>query len=162
MLIVLIRHADAGERDPTRYPDDTLRPLTEKGRTVQARVSGALREHGIVFGTVLTSPWKRAAQTADVLVSEMGLKIRPRPCDPLAAAPVVSKLAKAIEASADAEPIALVGHEPWLSELGSLLLTGSAQALTISFPKSGVLGLEMASFEAAGAQLKFFLRPKML
>ena len=36
MLLLLVRHADAGDRDPAQWPDDTLRPLTDKGRKVHA------------------------------------------------------------------------------------------------------------------------------
>ena len=36
MLLLLNRHANAGERDPAQWPDDRDRPLTDKGRKVQS------------------------------------------------------------------------------------------------------------------------------
>jgi len=57
------------------------------------------------------------------------------------------------------ERIALVGHEPWMGSLASLLLAGSAGALTVDFPKSGIMGIEAALIEAGVGQLQFFWRP---
>ena len=39
MLLLLIRHAHAGDRDAERWPDDRDRPLTDKGRKTQRKVS---------------------------------------------------------------------------------------------------------------------------
>jgi phosphohistidine phosphatase len=73
MLLVLVRHADAGERDPARWPDDTLRPITEKGRKIQGKVVKALRDAAVAPEVVLTSPWLRAAQTAELLTQGLGI-----------------------------------------------------------------------------------------
>jgi phosphohistidine phosphatase SixA len=53
-------------------------------------------------------------------------------------------------------PIALVGHEPWMSGLAGLLLTGRAGGVTIDFPKSGALGIEMEVMEPGSGILRFF------
>ena len=45
MLLLLIRHAHAGDRDAERWPDDRDRPLTDKGRKTQRKVSRWLGEH---------------------------------------------------------------------------------------------------------------------
>ena len=116
MLLLIIRHADAEERDPARWPDDTQRPLSDKGRKVHRRVSRALKRLELVPELVLTSPWVRAAQTADILVEE----------------------------------------------LGAILLGGSATSVRIDFPKSGVLGIDLAELTPAAGELRFLLRPKQL
>ena len=36
MLLLLVRHAHAGDRDPNQWPDDRDRPLTDKGRKLRA------------------------------------------------------------------------------------------------------------------------------
>ena len=64
MLLLLIRHAHAGERDPDRWPDDRDRPLTDKGRKIQRKMSRALGKLDLVPTMVLASPWARAAETA--------------------------------------------------------------------------------------------------
>jgi phosphohistidine phosphatase SixA len=55
----------------------------------------------------------------------------------------------------------MVGHSPWMEELGSLLLAGSTTHLNIDFPKSGVLAMDLQSLEPGAGVLRFFLRPRM-
>jgi phosphohistidine phosphatase len=161
MLLLLVRHADAGERDPARWPDDTLRPITAKGRKIQGKVAKALREAGVAPEVVLTSPWLRAAQTAELLTQGLCLA-PPVPAPGLAADPDLGALDAAVGPRKSQAVVALVGHSPWIEELAALLLSGSGDGLAIDFPKSGVLGLEADRIEAKGAALRFFLRPKML
>ena len=162
MLLLLVRHADAGDRDPAQWPDDRDRPLTDKGRKVQRRVSRALGERKLIPTLVLTSPWARAAQTAEVLVTELGLNRAPVPTANLAASPDLIRLADDIgEPGADAM-VALVGHSPWMEELAALLLAGSTTGLRVDYPKSGVMGIELERPAVGAGALRFFLRPKML
>ena len=62
MLLLLVRHAQAGERDAERWPDDRQRPLTNPGRAAHAKVSRALRRLDLSPTLVLTSPWTRACR----------------------------------------------------------------------------------------------------
>jgi phosphohistidine phosphatase len=154
MQLLLIRHADAGERDPLRWPDDALRPLTARGRKRHRRVAKRLRRRGLVPTLLLSSPWLRAWETAE-LVSELTGAPPPVACPALAGPPDVPAIAAAVGRLRRDTILALVGHEPWLGELGSLLLTGDARRLSIVFPKSGVLGLTADAVEANGAALAF-------
>jgi phosphohistidine phosphatase len=162
MLLLLIRHAQAAEQDETSYPDDSLRPLVAKGRKVQRRMCKQLRRRDLVPSRVFSSPWKRAWQTARIVIDESGLPKDARlPCQALAAPPDLAALAAEIgEVGAD-ETIALVGHEPWMSELASLLLTGKSAGLQVDFAKSGIMGIETAGLRAdsGGGTLRFFLVP---
>jgi phosphohistidine phosphatase len=162
MLLLIIRHADAGARDPARWPDDTQRPLSDKGRKVHRRVSRALKRLDLVPELVLTSPWVRAAQTADILAEELGLQGRPVPVTALAGSPELSRLADDLGSPGREAIVAMVGHSPWMEELGAILLGGSANGVRIDFPKSGVLGIDLAELAPAAGELRFLLRPKML
>ena len=160
MLVLLIRHAQAAEQDEAAYPDDTLRPLVPKGRRVHRQISRRLLKQGLVPDRVFSSPWKRAWQTARITVRELGLPRERRiRCDGLAEPPRVDALAAEIGEIGPSETIALVGHEPWMSVLGSLLLTGDSQGVRIDFPKSGILGIEMEALEPSAGVLCFFWVP---
>ena len=161
MLLLLVRHADAGDRDPVRWPDDSLRPLTDKGRKVHAKVAKALRDAGIIPELVLTSPWLRAAQTAEVMAQALALA-SPVPCPALAADPDLQALDAVVGERKAKAVVALVGHSPWIEELAAMLLTGTAKGMAVDFPKSGVLGVELDRVSARAGVLRFFLRPKML
>jgi phosphohistidine phosphatase len=153
--LLLIRHADAGDRDPLRWPDDTLRPLTAKGRKRQRRVAKRLRRRGLVPTLLLSSPWSRAWETAELVADITGAP-SPVACPALAAPPEPSAIAAAVGRPGAETILALVGHEPWLGELASLLLAGEPHRLSIAFPKSGVLGLTADGIAAGGAALAFF------
>jgi phosphohistidine phosphatase len=162
MLLLLVRHAQAAEQDEARYPDDSVRPLVPKGRKIQRRVSKELRRRKLIPSRVFSSPWKRAWQTARILVGEVGLPKSARvACQALAAAPDLAALAAELGPVGSDETIALVGHEPWMSELAALLLTGRSASLSVDFPKSGVLGIEIPELAAAAGSgtLRFFLVP---
>jgi phosphohistidine phosphatase len=159
MLLMLIRHARAGDRDARRWPDDRDRPLTEEGREIQARVSRALAEMGLAPDAILTSPWTRADQTARVTVETMRLEIRPAHCEPLAAAPDLDALQAHVGTRSADSIVALVGHSPWMEELASLLLAGDEDRVDVDFPKSGVMGIELAALAAGTGRLRFLLRP---
>ena len=162
MLLLLIRHAHAGDRDTDRWPDDRDRPLTDKGRKTQRRVSRALGKLELTPTAVLTSPLARAAETAGILAEELALSQPPIPSEALAAAPDLARIAADIGAAGPDAIVALVGHSPWMEELAALLLAASGSGLRIDFPKSGVMGIDLEQPARGVGELRFFLRPKMV
>ena len=160
MLLLLIRHAIAAEQDPDEYPDDSLRPLLPKGRRIHSRMSRRLLKAGLVPDRVYSSPWKRAWQTARIVVEETGIGKEQRfPCPALAQEPDLAALAAEIGPTVAGERIALVGHEPWMSSLSALLLAGSPGAFSVDFPKSGIMGINASHLETGVGELQFFWRP---
>jgi phosphohistidine phosphatase len=162
MLLLLIRHAHAGDRDSDRWPDDRDRPLTDKGRKTQRRVSRALGKLDLIPAKVLTSPWIRAAQTAEILTRELGLAQPAIPCEALATVPDPIRLADDIGDPGTDAIVALVGHSPWMEELAAILLADSATGLRIDFPKSGAMGIDLEKPAPGAGELRFFLRPGMV
>jgi phosphohistidine phosphatase len=162
MLLLLNRHANAGARDPAQWPDDRDRPLTDKGRKVQGDVSRFLRKRGLTPTLVLTSPWTRAAQTAAILVEGSRAAQPPVPCDPLADEPDLIRLQDFVGDQPPGAIVAMVGHSPWMEDLGSILLAGASTGIRIDFPKSGVLGIELDRLEPGAGELRFLIRPKMV
>lgn len=160
MLLLLIRHAHAGDRDPDRWPDDRDRPITDKGRKAQRRMSRRLGKLGLVPTRVLASPWLRAAQTAAVLVEKLELTTPVVPSAPLATEPDLIRLADDVGEPGPDGVVALVGHSPWMEELAGLLLVGSAARLRVDFPKSGVMGIDLERIAPGAGELRFFLRPR--
>jgi phosphohistidine phosphatase len=161
MLLLLVRHANAGDHDPSRWPDDRDRPLTDKGRKTHRRVSRLLGRLDYIPSLVLTSPWLRAAQTAEILVETLELVHPPVPCEALAADPDAARLAECVGDQGPDATVAMVGHSPWMEELAALLLGGSVSGLRIAFPKSGVMGIDLEKLEPGAGELRFFLRPGM-
>jgi phosphohistidine phosphatase len=137
LQLYLIRHAIAEAESPTGRDAD--RPLSSKGiERLQLEVDG-LRRLGLEFDALWTSPWARAEATAKLL--EPLSKTPSRLCGDLARAPRAS-LWKAL-AQSGAERLALVGHQPWLGELASLLASDSSDPLMgMRIKKGGLVWLE--------------------
>jgi phosphohistidine phosphatase len=162
MLLLLNRHANAGQRDPAQWPDDRDRPLTDKGRKVQGQVSRWLRKRDLAPTLVLTSPWARAAQTAEILAEAARVAQSPVPCEPLAEDPDLVRLQDHVGEQPGNAIVAMVGHSPWMEELAAILLGGSESSVHMDFPKSGVMGLELDRLEPGAGELRFFVRPRMV
>jgi len=155
MQLYIIRHAIAEDAPPGG--DDSARQLTEVGKTKLRRAVRGLRALEIEFERVLTSPWKRAAQTAKLL--EPVATTAPIVTDLLARPPTAELLAMIAERN---ETTAVVGHEPWLGELAGWLALGDSRhgdALVIK--KSGVLWLEGTAVPG-GMQLRAVIPPRLL
>ena len=67
MDVILIRHAKAGNRDPNSWPDDDDRPLTAEGQAEHRAVMRAAKKMGVKFDFLVTSPLKRARESADIV-----------------------------------------------------------------------------------------------
>ena len=161
MDLYLVRHAIAEQRDPRRWPDDSARPLTPEGiERFRRAVEGLVRIVPSVE-LVLSSPHARAWRTAELL-HETGSWPPPEAFGALAAEESPHAAIAALTEH-DAASIALVGHEPYLSSLASLLLAGDEDAVQIELKKGGVIFLSFESVAApASAFLRWSLGPKIL
>jgi phosphohistidine phosphatase len=160
MDLYVIRHASAEDRDPDRWPDDSKRPLTDRGRERLHAIADTL---GHLVGDVdmlLSSRFTRAWETAEMLSEETGWP-RPQGCPQLEFASA-SALFKALKSHGDVESLALVGHEPSLSEFVSYLLTGDEGLMYLEMKKGGVVCLHFEGGLSVGAAaLGWVMTPKM-
>jgi phosphohistidine phosphatase len=126
MNLYLLRHADAlslGERGVTA---DEERPLSERGVLQAEQLAMGLARLGVALDKILTSPLRRALQTAEVLSRKLerpGLETNV--CSQLAPGQSTKKLTKLLLRT-DADNLILVGHEPDLSRHTAWLI-GSKQ-----------------------------------
>jgi phosphohistidine phosphatase len=156
--LYIVRHAIAAERG-SEWPDDTKRPLTERGINRFKEVVKGLRRLDITVDEVFTSPLVRARQTAEILASGLEGKAPVKVLDALApghtAASVMTQLARV----AKRRRVALVGHEPELGELAAYLI-GAGRAL--AFKKGGICRIDLGSLTSKrAASLIWFLPPNV-
>ena len=160
--LYLVRHAIAEERDPSRWPDDRQRPLTAKGvRRFEVAARG-LRRLVPNIDTLLVSPLVRAQQTADILVEETGWP-PPQLLDVLAPETPPADTVAALAAFYSARRIAVVGHEPHLSDLAATLLVADGAAPFLTLRKGGVAHIHFDDGAGVrGGSLRWLLTPKVL
>jgi phosphohistidine phosphatase SixA len=80
MDLFVLRHGEAGKTIPSGG-SDSKRPLTVAGEKEMIVISKALRKMGVTFDVILTSPLKRARQTADIVAKESRHKGRYDSCE---------------------------------------------------------------------------------
>ena len=165
MILYLIRHAIAAPLDPQEPAgDDSHRPLTDTGRSKMYRIARGLKDLGESIDLIVTSPYLRAAQTARVVAKTFDLaREKILVSEALTPAGRVEYLVKEIgEKCKGVENLALVGHEPYLSRLAALLLSGDA-SLSITLKKGGVCRLSIETLQAGRcATLDWLLTPAQL
>jgi phosphohistidine phosphatase len=138
-----------------------MRPLTTRGiaRTRSAALGLIRLESGITH--ILTSPLKRAAETAELLGDALAGAVKVESFDGLAPGrPFRTTLARLADLGLD-DVVVLVGHEPDLGKLAGVLLIGAPAALPLK--KAGACAIAFDGMVVSGGgQLEWFLPPKVL
>lgn len=156
--LVIVRHAVAVDREKPGYVD-RLRPLTKKGRRQFSEVLAGFSHLDVAKpGLVLSSPYVRAWQTAEMLGETIGSPVRF--CEALQpGTPLRLVMAEIRKASADTKLIFVVGHNPDLSVLAARSIGVRSEA--ISLKKGGMALVEFAERPALGkGTLGWFLQPE--
>jgi phosphohistidine phosphatase len=160
--VIFIRHAEAGDRDTGKWPNDDHRPITVEGRERQIACARAMKKLGVRFDYLATSPLVRARETAEIVAEVSGYEDELLESDALGngctAATVLRLLAKY---PPDAR-VALVGHEPAFSQVAAALIGRSGDA-ALQLKKSGVAGVTFdGAAELAAGRLAFLFKPSQL
>jgi phosphohistidine phosphatase len=161
MDLYLVRHAAAFDPDPTKWPTDRERPLTQEGEKRFRRAAKGLASLVSKVDVVLSSPYRRAWQTAEALASCAGW---PAPVElgALEAGSSPAAILQALQAYGGVDSVALVGHEPTMHELVSYLLTADTGHAQVEFRKGSVARLELEGLRPGAARLRWLLAPKVM
>jgi phosphohistidine phosphatase len=159
MRVYLVRHGVAEDQNPE---GDSERALTPKGRMRMAQQAKGLRDLKVRPDVILTSPMKRAMETAAIIAQELGgirleqlLELGRAGCEP-------ADILAALSPYKDLNEIVLVGHQPGLGELASFMLTRTSSQSEIEFKKGGVACLEASDEGEDSFVLIWSLPPKVL
>ena len=155
MELLVIRHAIAAERSAD--VPDAERPLTERGRDRFRQVARGLRALDLRVDLVLSSPWRRARETAGLL-GKLVIERRAPILTQHLAGPPRAELLSAIAAAGVAR-IAVVGHEPWLGELIAMLIAGEARHGEVVPLKKGAVAVLEGNAAPGGMVLRALLPP---
>ena len=117
--LYILRHAKAAPGEPGQ--DDHARALTLRGIADAEAMAHYLRKNGARIDRVLVSTAARTVQTADVVLRELQMPPRADYRDALYLAPPGKILTLLQATPARAEAVMVIGHNPGLEELASLL-----------------------------------------
>ena len=160
MIVYIVRHAWAGERDTERYPDDNLRPLTADGTKRFDRLAKKLAKRGIAPTIIAASPLVRCRQTAEILAKRLPGDPQLVELDALAPSSRLEPLLRWNAEQASHAEVAWVGHAPDVEELAAALI-GDMQA-RIRFAKGSVAAIDCAPGESGFGTLLWLATAKLL
>ncbi|HLJ93467.1 MAG TPA: phosphohistidine phosphatase SixA [Gemmataceae bacterium] len=136
MDLYVIRHADAAPLGEGGIATDADRPLTKKGQDQAKQLASGLSARRIRLGVVLTSPLRRALETAERMLQEWP---NPAPqlrvCQELAPGGKRRKLSRVVS-ELGSDTVALVGHQPDLGRYIAWLIGSKKTQLDLA--KAGV------------------------
>jgi phosphohistidine phosphatase len=159
MELYVLRHGIAVERGTPGYKKDGDRPLTPEGEDKMRQIADAMRGMDLKFDLILSSPFTRAEQTANIVAGELDEEVTfSKYLEP------GGNALELIGEINDEKPqrVLLVGHEPDLSSLISVLTTGRSDA-TIELKKGGLCKLTTDKLVFGQcATLNWLLTPKQL
>jgi phosphohistidine phosphatase len=156
MNLLILRHADADT--PASHDDD--RALSEKGIAQSRRVGRFCRANAIVPEVILTSPLRRAHETAELFAAEASApRLEDAPF--LACGMRPEKALAELAAWENAASVMLVGHEPDLGVLIAHLLRIPAPG-RIHVRKASLTMLALEKLTPAVARLEFSLPCRLM
>lgn len=157
----IVRHGIAEATAPRG--DDGQRRLTAVGRARMQRAAMGLRALDVDPAVILTSPLPRASETAAIVAATIAPRTRPQVLEALIPGTPPADVLRALRPASHHRRVMLVGHEPGLSELAALLLTGSVEGLRVRLRKGGCIALALERLvPPAGVRLDWHLTPKQL
>jgi len=162
MDLLVVRHAISMSRSEFTREDDSLRPLTDEGRTKMRSNCRGLWTIAPAFEILATSPFTRARQTADIVEETYPGEVDVLETDSLVPSAEPDEFLDWIVDYSAEDAVAIVGHEPSLSTISSWLLSGREHSF-IDLKKGSGLLLELPSPPSGGSgELRWYLVPQQL
>jgi phosphohistidine phosphatase len=164
MELFLFRHGEAGKRLQSGSKDFD-RPLTSTGQKEVESISISLKKLKINFDRIITSPLKRAHQTAVIVSNIFVMEDRVEDWDELKPEGNRLDLYKKLSQLKSDSSLLIIGHQPYLSEMiGNLIFDyDSDNEPRIILKKSGLAKIVITSLmPTMKGELRWLLSPKLL
>jgi len=161
MQIYIVRHGIAIDREDPKCPPDPDRYLTEEGVEKTKQVAKGLAVLGATADLLLSSPYVRAMQTAEIFAAALEYsKQKIRRTDLLLPGSETSMLFRELAKDKQSSSILLFGHAPQLDDVIATAL-GSKHHLT-SLKKAGVALIELKRVSPPSGEILWLAPPKLL
>ncbi|HZQ19171.1 MAG TPA: phosphoglycerate mutase family protein [Terriglobales bacterium] len=157
MIIYIVRHASAGEHVDNPKKDEK-RPLDPDGIEQCGFIGRALSALNAQPDAIISSPLKRATQTASLIGNEIGYEGKLHLETALRPDASFTDFRRMLDKFSKHEAVMVVGHNPSITEfLGRMVAKSGCEAL-VDFKKGAVARVETGRHSAT---LNWFFTPKM-
>lgn len=158
----MLRHGIAQDRDPKKYPDDRLRPLTIEGFDRMREIARGMLKIGVEFDAIFDSGLIRARQTSEAVTDAYRIDARDIQTTPaLEPNHEPAEVLALLEANRSHRRVLLVGHEPHLSTTAAFLI-GARSGSAIDFKKGSLCRIDLETLKKGAGMLVWMLPPKVL
>ena len=165
--LYLLRHGDAGKRMAVAAGGNTGDvPLTTVGREEIAIIARSVKALNLRFSAIVTSPLKRALQTAKIIAKVLAIENRLSVWNDLVPEGNRSKLYNKLNQYTRDSSVLMIGHEPYLSNIMYDLIFQKNrvnQLGRISLKKAGLAKIRVISLTPnVSGELRWLLTPRIL
>lgn len=161
MQLYIVRHGIAIDREDPKCPADAERFLTEEGIEKTQQVAKGVAEVGAVPDLIISSPYVRALQTAEIFAEQLGYsKQKIRKSDLLLPGAEPLQLFRELAKDKDLSTVFVFGHAPHLDDLVATAV-GSKHHIS-SLKKAGVALVELRRLTPPSGELIWMATPKLL
>ena len=155
MLVYFLRHASAGQK---KLKNDDKRPLDKEGIEQSGHIGRLLSALDVQPDLVISSPLKRAMQTASLVANELGYEEKIQVEPSLRPAASYDSFRELLRHCAKLESIIVVGHNPNLSRFLSLLISNGSSDKWTDMKKGTVARVD---YSAKRSLLDWMITPKI-
>jgi phosphohistidine phosphatase len=157
MNLYVLRHASAGTRR-TNPAVDGKRPLDREGKEQCLLIAGYLNALRVQFDLIVSSPLKRALQTASLVGTEVGYDGKIQITDSLSPSGSLASFHQFVSQLPAVENVLIVGHNPNLSPFLSSLF-GPSGRVNVRLRKGALARMDYSSHPG---QLLWLIDPRIL
>ena len=158
MIVYFLRHANAGQRMLSPKKDEK-RALDKEGIEQCGYVGRALAALDTQVDTIISSPLKRATQTAALVGNEMGYEGKLQIETALRPEGTFADFRKMLDKYSRQEAVMVVGHNPNLSEFLGRVVSGTGCEASLDLRKGAVARVDV---RRNFGSLQWCLTPKVL
>ena len=163
MELFILRHGEAGQRSASSA-GDRKRPLTSTGKLEISEIAKALRIIGLKFDLILTSPLKRAYDTATIVSKVFHIVNKVQVWNELAPEGQKTDLYRKISELKEEYIVLMVGHQPLLGEMANdMIHRGKSSPCNLVLKKGGIMRIRLLTKgNVPRGELLWLLSPGLL
>jgi phosphohistidine phosphatase len=158
--LYIVRHGIAVGHGAPGIPDDE-RPLTSKGEKRMREIARGLRRLDLKLDRIVTSPLPRARATAEIVAGVLDAESILETASALQVGASAATIQKWLRGRTE-DRVMIVGHNPALSDLVALLVTGATHPLFCNLKKGGVAALRKAAAGPDRYDLVWLATPRLI
>jgi phosphohistidine phosphatase len=158
MIVYFLRHANAGQKRVSPVQDEK-RSLDKEGIEQCRYIGRLLTSVDTHVDMILSSPLKRATQTASMVGNEIDYEQRIELTPALRPTAAYASFRELIGQISGLEAVMVVGHNPNMSKFLSLMVSGGLSERAIEMKKGSVARVEMGPKRAV---LNWLVTPRLV